>query len=199
MEKTPAKNTGRMVGVAILTAMVVVLQAVAGTVKFGVFPLTLTLVPIIIGAAVYGVSSGAVLGTAFGAVVLIFSITGIDPSGNILWAVNPFLTAFLCVLKGTLAGCAAGLFYKMFSKKNKYIGVVCAAVACPVVNTGIFLAGMLLFFRETLSQWAGGSDVLYFVFSAIVLVNFLPELLLNIVLSPAAARVINLFKKNIFQ
>ena len=59
----------RMVVTAILAAIVAVLQLVAGSIRVGPFTLTLSLVPIIIGAILYGPWTGALLGAVFGAVV----------------------------------------------------------------------------------------------------------------------------------
>ncbi|NLF34555.1 MAG: ECF transporter S component, partial [Clostridiales bacterium] len=55
------QNTQTMTGLAIMTAIIVVLQVVASFVKFGPFSITLALAPIIIGAALYGPMAGAYL------------------------------------------------------------------------------------------------------------------------------------------
>ena len=54
-----------------LTALVVVLQTAATFIRFGSFPITLTLIPIVVAGALYGVASGALIGTVFGLVVLV--------------------------------------------------------------------------------------------------------------------------------
>ena len=59
MTSTNTGKTRRMAGLSILTALVVVLQVVATFVKIGAFPVTLTLVPIVIGGALYGRKAGA--------------------------------------------------------------------------------------------------------------------------------------------
>ena len=74
------EKTKRLVGLSIFTALVVVLQLVATFVKIGAFPVTLTLVPIVVGAAIYGTKAGAWLGAVFGAVVAIACATGADPA-----------------------------------------------------------------------------------------------------------------------
>jgi len=183
-----------MVGMAIFIAIVVVLQIVGGAVRIGTFSITLVLVPIVIGTAVYGPLAGAVLGGAFGVVVLINCVTGADPGGNVLWLANPALTAILCLLKGILAGFVAGLIYLAVSKKNVYIGVILAALACPIVNTGIFIAAMAFLFRDTLTAWAGNTSILYYSFIGLAGVNFLIELGVNIVLCPIIIRIINAAK-----
>ena len=47
-------NTKNMVGVALFTAIVVVLQLLGGGIKFGMFYISLVLLPIVVGSAVYG-------------------------------------------------------------------------------------------------------------------------------------------------
>ena len=71
-----SEKTRRLTGLALMTAIIVVLQVVASFVKFGPFPITLALAPIIIGAALYGPKAGAYLGGVFGIVVLLACILG---------------------------------------------------------------------------------------------------------------------------
>ncbi|MCL2030969.1 MAG: ECF transporter S component [Oscillospiraceae bacterium] len=195
MERNAVSKVSRMAGIAIFMSIVVVLTIVATFVKIGSFPITLTLVPIVVGAALYGPRAGAILGATFGVVVLIFCISGADPGGAVLWTLNPALTAVLCLLKGALAGLAAGGVYAVFSKKNRYLGVALAAVVSPVVNTGVFLAAMVVFFRGTLTAWADGASLVYFAFVGLAGVNFLIELGINIVLSPAVTRILKAAKR----
>ena len=65
----------RMVGVAILAAIVVVLQSVGSFIRFGSVPVSLVLIPIVVGAAMYGPGAGAVLGSVFSIVVLLLPDT----------------------------------------------------------------------------------------------------------------------------
>ena len=73
--------------------------------------------------------------------------------------------------------------------------VILAALISPIANTGIFIIGMLLFFRETLAAWANGSDLLTFIIIGLTGVNFLVELGVNIVLSPVVVKIIDAVKK----
>jgi uncharacterized membrane protein len=180
---------------AIFAALVVILQLLAGVVKVGAFNITLVLIPIVVGAAVYGPIAGMFLGGVFGVVVTIACITGADPGGYILWSANPLGTALICLVKGMAAGWLAGLVYTAIAKKRTYLGVIAAAVVCPVVNTGIFLLGMAAIFYDTLVSWAGGSSLVYYMIVVLVGVNFLIELGLNIVLSPIVVRIIHIGKK----
>ena len=183
-------NIKKTAGIAVFIAIIVILQMIGSFIRIGAFSVSLVLVPIVAGAAVYGQNTGALLGGAFGAVVLINTISGVDAGANMLWAANPPLTAALCLVKGILAGYAAGVAYLKIAQKEKYAGVLCAAVVCPVVNTGIFLLAMALFYRETLTLWAGGSDIIYYLFTGLAGGNFLLELCVNIILCPAVVRII---------
>ena len=52
-------KTRRLAGLALFTAIVVVLQLLGSFIKVGPFAVSLVLIPIVVGAAVYGVSAGA--------------------------------------------------------------------------------------------------------------------------------------------
>lgn len=191
------EKTRRLVGMSIFGALVVVLQVAATFIHFGPFSITLALTPIVVGAAVYGPKAGGWLGAVFGVVVLLMSVFGADPGGAILWNANPLLTALLCLIKGAAAGWAAGAIYTAAARKNVTRGVVLAAVTSPIVNTGIFCAALALFYHETLVSWAGGADLVYYVFFVLTGANFLVELGVNAVLSPIVARIVRIRMKGL--
>ena len=182
-------DTKKMVLGAIMTALVIILQLMGAFIKFGPFSISLVLIPIVIGAAECGAAIGAWLGFVFGVVVL--------ASGDAaaFLSVDAIGTVITVLLKGTLCGFAAGLVYRAFEKLNRYVAVVCAAVVCPLVNTGVFLLGCIIFFMDTLSVWAGGADVWKYMIFVLVGANFLFELGSNIVLSPVIVRLLNLRNK----
>ncbi|MBQ6154179.1 MAG: ECF transporter S component [Ruminococcus sp.] len=197
MSNTVNKNgTFKLAGLGILTAIVIVLQVLTTYVHFGPFSITLALIPIVIGASMYGVGAGAYLGAVFSVVVVAMCAFGADPGGAMVWNANPFLCTALCMLKGTMAGLVAGLLYKLISKANETVAVIVAAFASPIVNTGIFIIGMLLFFKDILAQWSGGSDLLTYIIIGLTGVNFLIELGVNMILSPVIARIIKAIKKS---
>ena len=189
-------GTRKMTGLAIFTAIIVVLQVLCTFVRFGPFSITLALAPIIIGTAMYGKGAGAYLGGVFGAVVLVTGLLGWD-GGTVmlLMGINPLGCVFVCLLKGVAAGFFAGLCYELIAKKNDKLGVLISGVVCPVVNTGLFIVGMLVFFFDTLSGWAGGQNLLLYIIVGLTGVNFLAELAVNIVLSSGITRIIRAGKK----
>ena len=64
-------NTQKIVGLGLFTAIVIVLQLMGSFIRFGTFSISLVLVPVVIGAALYGAGAGAWLGFVFGVVVLL--------------------------------------------------------------------------------------------------------------------------------
>ena len=189
-------DTRKMAGLAIFTAIIVVLQVLCTFIRFGPFSITLALAPIIIGTAMYGKGAGAYLGGVFGAVVLITGLLGWD-GGTVmlLMGINPVGCILICLLKGIAAGFFAGLCYELIAKKNDKVGVLVSGIVCPVVNTGLFIVGMLVFFFDTLNSWAGGQDLLFFIIVGLTGVNFLVELAVNIVLSSGITQIIRAGKK----
>jgi len=205
MKNTQSKIL-RMTQMALLIALVVVLQIISAFLPKigGTVSITLTLVPIVVGGILLGKRSGAILGFAFSIIVIIMCILALDPGGNILWTANPVVTAILCIVKGVAAGFVPALIYGAIAGKNKEISgarkfgaTLVAAISAPVANTALFVAGMFLFFKDTLYAWAGGTNVISYVILGLAGVNFLVELAINIILSPAIVRIVDVVgKKN---
>ena len=186
----------KMSGIALLIALIVVLQVLSGMIPpVGGFSISLVLIPIVLGGAIYGPSGGALLGAAFGAIVFINCVSGADPGGHMVMQANPILCFLVVMGKGILAGALSATTYCLLKPRNSYLAMLVSAIVCPVVNTGVFLVCMVLFFREVLSVWAGGSNILGYVLSGLVLMNFVPEVIINIVFSPAGQRIVNVIKK----
>jgi len=190
----PKENhVSTIVGLGVLTAIVIILQALALNIRFGVFSITLVLVPIIVGAALYGYKAGAWLGLVFGTIVL---LTG-DAAPFL--AVNAPGTVFTVLAKGILAGLIAGLVYTAAAKKNALLAAILAGIVAPVVNTGIFLIGCRLFFYDTIQGWAsaaGFENAAAYMFVGLAGVNFLVELVINLALAAAVVQIVKIAKKS---
>lgn len=187
-------NTRTLVGIALLTAVVVVLQLLGSFIRFGTFSVSLVLIPIAVGAALYGWIAGAWLGLAFGITVLL------SGDASVFLVVHPLETVLVVLVKGILAGLISGAVYKAFEKVNAFFATVAAAIVCPLVNTGVFLIGCYFFFMDVVQGIANsigfqGSVYTYLIVGFVGL-NFLFELLFNIVLSPTVVRIIKLGKKS---
>lgn len=181
-------STDKMVLCALLTALVAVLQIMGAAIRLGPFSVSLVLVPVVIGAAMCGIGAGAWLGFVFGAAVLI------TDAGAFL-SVSVIGTVLTVLLKGMLCGLCAGAAYRLLEKHSRYAAVACAAIVCPLVNTGVFLIGCFIFFMDTLREWAGGGDVMNYIIFVLVGGNFLFEILSNVILSPVIVRLLNIGKK----
>ena len=185
-------KTKTIVGIGLFTAIVVVLQLLGGGIRFGIFSISLVLLPIVVGSAIYGWQAGVWLGFAFGVTVLLSGDAGA------FLAVDPLATVLVVLVKGTLCGLIAGFAYKLLVKYNRVVAVVVAAIACPVVNTGVFLLGCQFFFLPTISEWAatfGYENAGTYMILGLCGVNFLIELGTNIVLAPVITQLIKLAKK----
>ena len=191
----------RMVELAMLAAIIVVLQQIVIPLPGGL-TLSLVLVPIVVGAVLFGPAAGALLGGVFGVVVTFLVMTArAGELSTMMWVANPAVTALVCILKGVAAGFCAGLIARAF-KKREFVGIVFAAAIAPIVNTGIFLIGMLTVFREVMMTFAanigmGGTGAVYFAVVVLVGVNFIIEFAANLILSPSIASIVRAVKKSI--
>ena len=164
------QKTKNLVGAGVFTAIVLVLQFLGGTFKIGPLNINVSLVPIVVGA-----------GQAADFLVI-----------------SPLGTVATVLVKGTLCGLIAGLVYTALSKKNRWVAIIVAAIACPVVNTGVFLLGCLLFFMDTLNGWAaalGYESAGSYMVLGLAGTNFLLEIGVNVVLAPVISRLISVGKK----
>ena len=185
-------QTQKLALLALLTAIVAVLAYFGGFVKIGgLASISLTLIPVVLGAALCGPFAGAWLGGVSGAVFFLTADSafwlGLSIPGTIITV----------MVKGILSGLCAGLVYKLLEKVNRYLAVIVSAVVCPVINTGIFLLGCLVFFLDAVKGMATAAGMsvgalLIFVFVGL---NFVFELLTNIIISPVILRIINIRKK----
>ena len=198
-----------MVQSAMLAALVVVLQLVGSFIKIGPLPMSLVLVPIVIGACLLGAKAGAFLGFVFGVVTMLMGITGVDGFSLLLFQAKPVPFILLCLLKATMAGLVPALIYgalsKTFKGKNITVQTVLASISAPIVNTGIFVIGMLIFYYDTMGTlpslfpdaFGGFNSTLALLFIGLAGLNFVGEFIVNLVLTPVIVRVVDIVKKKI--
>lgn len=224
--KKSRMSTKTLVLGAILTALVVILQFMGAFIRFGPFSISLVLIPIVIGAATCGVGVSTWLGFVFGLVVLIsgdaaaFMVVNVGGTiatvivkgtaaglcaglayNGVLTLLNHRSQRQICRMKAASSlceSCEKGV-YEFISRNNKYAAVLVSAIICPVVNTGVFLIGCLLFFMETVGLWAAaanlGGGVAHYMIFGLVGANFLFEIASNLILSPVVVRIVQAKKK----
>ena len=187
-------DTQKLVFTAVMTAIIVVMQVIAVLTRafLPLFSLNLVLIPIVIGAACGGVYVGAWLGFVSGLAVLI------SGDASAFLAVNEIGTVVTVLLKGAASGAAAAGVYKLLERVDRYLAVIGAAIVCPIVNTGIFVLGCYTFFLDTIRAWgegAGMENAFVFILLGMIGINFIIELMLNIILSPVAVTLLNIRQK----
>ena len=186
MKKSKFFSARNIAYLAVLLALVIVLQLIGTLIgNLGVTAPSLVLIPIVLGAILLGPVGGGFLGFAFGLVVVLAGVFGMDKFTFILFSDHPFLTVLLCLVKGTAAGAVAGLLFKALRGKNENVAVVVASLSAPVVNTGLFILGALLM-SDTLSAnfVADGQTVLYFLIVGCAGLNFIFQFTINALASP---------------
>ena len=190
-KKSASFDVRRLTYLGIMTAIVFVLQYLSFFTRFGTFSLTFVLVPIVIGVALCGFSAGPWLGFVFSIAVL--------ASGDaaLFLGFDAFGTVVTVILKGTFAGAAGALCYKLLGKVNRYLAVVVAAIVTPIVNTGIFFLGCVVFFFDDIAAFwqLSAKEVVPFVIMGLIGINFIIEVVVNLVLVPVVYRIIQIKKK----
>ena len=192
MQKTSNKvSTEKIVLLSLFTALVAILAYFGGFIRIGgLASISLTLIPVVLGAAMCGPWAGAWLGGVSGVVFFMTADSafwmGLSIPGTIITV----------MVKGIAAGLVAGLVYKLLEKGNRYLAVIAAAIVCPIVNTGIFIIGCFIFFIDTVKSGAAGAGMSVGAYLIIFFVglNFVFELLTNIILSPAIVKLLNIRK-----
>ena len=73
-----------------------------------------------------------------------------------------------------------------------------STIIAPIVNTGIFLIGCLVFFYPTMAAGAAaeGKNVILYLLTAMVGFNFIVEFAINVVLAPTVTYIVKVISKN---
>ncbi|MBQ2701393.1 MAG: ECF transporter S component [Clostridia bacterium] len=192
--KKPFFSAKNVTSLAILLALVIVLQAFGGSFSIGAVSLNFTLIPIVLGAMLLGPLAGALLGFACGVVVWIQVIMGLVPFYVLIWTETPVVATLTCIVKTTVAGYVAGVLFRWLEGKNRYLAVFVAAAVVPVINTGLFVVGCL-FMWDVILSIAGGTNVFTFILVSLVTFNFFAELAVNLLVAPALHTVYRVVEK----
>ena len=194
MKKSGFFSAKNVTALAILLALVIVLQAFGGSFTIGAVTLNFTLIPLVLGAIVLGRWAGAFLGFASGIVVLIQVI--LAPAGfyYIIWTNSPFITTMICLVKTTVAGFVAGWLFDLLEKKNRYAAVFVAAGTVPVINTGLFILGCLCMW-DTIALMSSGMNVFMYILVGLVTFNFFIEFAINLLVAPGLHTVYRVVEK----
>ena len=185
----------------ILIALVIVLQLFASAIPMFGVTLNFSLIPIALASILLGWFGGAIVGFACGLVVWItMAVLGQEPSTAALFQASPIILTIMCIGKTTISGLVSGLVFKWVSKKNSFLAVVISAVIIPIVNTGIYMLGMVIMQDAvaaflSLQTWSAG--IVFTVVFGLIWLNFVLEMAINLIFIPIIHRVIKVVQKAI--
>ena len=170
--------------IAILASIEIILQFIGNSIAFGPVSINLSLIPMALGAILFGPWCGLFLGLLNSIFVLM------APSTMLFYNVSVVGTVVTVLVKSSAAGFIGGLLY-MLLKKNNLLATIVTSLSLPVINTGLFVAGSLIFFREFLEANSGAFANIYeFLFIGMIGWNFVFELATSIVLVYPIYRII---------
>lgn len=170
-----------MTGTALFTALAILLYFLP--IKVGPLSINLSLVPLALAAIIYGPLPGLFIGLLIGGIVLI------DPTTSAFLAYNPFVTVLLCLLKTGLAGLLSGFIAKWI-KNNQPLSVIVSSISVPLVNTGLFAVGCLLFFID--ESFIPSAE---YLFLTMIGLNFIIEFSVIAILSPTIVYLAKIITK----
>lgn len=128
-ESHMGKTTQCIAGGGLLAAIAAVLQLVGSAIRFGPFSVSLVLIPLVLGAALYGWGMGCWLGLVFGAVVLLSGDAGLflaaDPGGPCDGTEQGY-----CLRR------SGGPVLPVTAPTVSELSILLSALAAPLVNTG---------------------------------------------------------------
>lgn len=194
--QTRHQQTLKMVQIALMAAIVVVIQLFFASVKIGPVTISFSLVPLVLSGVIIGPVGGLIVGAISGIVTFIQVLTSADPFYVFLMANNPVATAAICILKTTIAGWLSGLVYHAMKKitHKPAVSTILPAIICPTVNTGLFCLGMLVFFTNAFQADANyaavSENIIYFVFIGLAGINFIFEVISTVVITPIVSKAL---------
>ena len=180
-------DTRTIVITGLLLALEIIFQIIGNYLQIGPANINVALVTVVLAGVLCGPISGAVLGFFNGIMALL------SPSTiAIFMPINPWATVLVCLLKCALAGVLSGLAFQLLKKKNQLVALIVASILVPVINTGTFCIGALLFFRPFLESGVGGAfpNVGAFLIFGVIGWNFIFELASTVILSPMIGMII---------
>lgn len=195
------ERTLYLVQLGLLAALVVVLQYLGNFLSVAlVTSINLTLIPIVIGAAILGPIGGMILGLVCGAMVLM------TPMAQGIMGYSWWMALLICFGKTAVAGYVAGWIYRWVAKKNTLVATIATAIIVPIINTGLFVFGcsFLVDHFKTADPAVGfgvavpqGITYIGFIgfICGIIAVNFVIEFLMTVIPSAPICHAIQSIRK----
>lgn len=143
-------STKYMVELALMIAIVFLMSFTPlGYIRTPGLSVTLLTVPVAVGAVILGPTGGAVCGLAFG--LTSFYQCFSSAFGTMLLSINPVGAFCTSVIPRVLEGWLTGLLFSfLYSReRTRKISFYGASLACPLLNTLLFMSSLVLFFYRS--------------------------------------------------
>lgn len=175
--------------IAILAAIEIVLQFIGNAIAFGPVSINLSLIPIALGAILFGPWVGLFLGIINSLFVLM------APSTMLFYNVSVVGTILTVFVKSSAAGLFGGFIYLGLNKFNNLLATIITSISLPIINTGLFVVGCMMFFKPLLEENVGDfANIYQFLFIGMIGWNFIFELTTSVVLIYPIYRIITYYQ-----
>ena len=145
-------DTRYLVELALFIAIILMMKITHLTsIPVGPLNMTLTMIPIAIGAMLMGPLAGGILGMIYGFTSLYDAVSGGSAMTNFFFQISPVHTVILCVVLRTIVGAATGWLFQLFRKVDR-TNTICyflGGLAAPVLNTLLFMGYIVAVFYQT--------------------------------------------------
>ena len=151
-EPKTAFSTRMLVQLALFVAIILLMKITGlSSIHIGPLNMTLTMIPIAIGAMLLGPVPGALLGAFYGITSLYDAISGGSVLTHAFFQISPFHTVILCVVLRACVGYLTGVLFLLFFRADRrrtacfFLG----GLAAPLLNTLLFMGYIVLVFYRT--------------------------------------------------
>ncbi len=137
---------------ALLVAIVLVMKLTGlSSIPVGPLNMTLTMVPIAIGAMLMGPMAGGVLGMVYGFTSFYDAVSGGSVMTGTFFQISPIHTFVLCVIMRVLVGVGAGWMFRGLHKVDptKTVCYFITGLCTPLLNTVLFMGYIVTVFYQT--------------------------------------------------
>lgn len=185
---------------AVLLALVVVLQLFASAIPMFGVTINLSLIPIVLAGIFFGMWGGGFMGLVSGLITfIVMAVMGREPSTAFLFQTNPAVLTLVCIGKTTVAGFVSGLIYRLIAKKNALAAAYVASALVAILNTGIYMLGMVLM-KDDVASFLGTeatAQVVFVTVFGLIWLNFVLEIAVNVLFAPAVHRIVLVVEKKV--
>lgn len=193
-EKRKKLDSFKVTEITVFLVLAIVFQILT---SFSVPSLAICLVPLTIAVTMLGLEGGIAVGLAFGITSAIGGFIGNQTIETQFFGQNWFLASTLFLIKGVGTGVVAAITHNGLKRINRYLAVIFASIVAPIVNTLLLIITSVIFMPSLdVLATARGLTIGKYILTAILFERFLPEIIINVLVTILAIKVLmNLRKK----